>query len=69
MPKPVVELDSGSRTARRTVHIRRVSCVPAFGECRQLPLTDGTHGLEVVRVLEAIDRSSQAAGRPVEIER
>ena len=43
----------------------------AFGsacESRQQPRTDGAHGLEVVRVLEAIDRSAADRGRPVEVE-
>jgi predicted dehydrogenase len=46
--------------------------ITAFGRAcanREAPLTDGSHGLEVVRVLEAIDRSAQASGRPVEISR
>ncbi|MDW3218204.1 MAG: Gfo/Idh/MocA family oxidoreductase [Acidimicrobiales bacterium] len=38
-------------------------------ETRVPPRTDGQHGLEVVRVLEAIDRSAGAAGRPVELDR
>ena len=45
--------------------------VTAFGEAcrtRQAPRTDGTHGLDVVRVLEAIDRSAGANGRPTEVE-
>lgn len=33
------------------------------------PTTDGAHGVEVVRVLAAIDRSSKAGGAPVTIER
>jgi predicted dehydrogenase len=44
--------------------------VTAFGEAcatRETPRTDGTHGLEVVRVLEAIDRSALADGRPTEV--
>jgi predicted dehydrogenase len=46
--------------------------ITAFGEAcesRTPPLTDGDHGLEVVRVLEAIDRSAQANGRPMEVPR
>ena len=46
--------------------------VTAFGEAcatREPPRTDGTHGLEVVRVLEAIDRSAMANGRPTEVAR
>ncbi len=45
--------------------------VTAFGDAcmtREEPRTDGTHGLDVVRVLEAIDRSAGANGRPVEVE-
>jgi len=44
--------------------------ITAFGEAcqtRRAPRTDGAHGLEVVRVLEAIDRSAQANGRPMEL--
>ncbi|MEM9520916.1 MAG: Gfo/Idh/MocA family oxidoreductase [Actinomycetota bacterium] len=44
--------------------------IEAFGEAcldRSTPTTDGEHGLEVVRILEAIDRSAQASGRPVEV--
>ncbi len=46
--------------------------ITAFGEAcstRNAPRTDGDHGLEVVRVLEAIDRSAQANGRPMEVPR
>jgi predicted dehydrogenase len=46
--------------------------ITAFGDAcltRTAPLTDGDHGLEVVRVLEAIDRSAQANGRPTEVPR
>ncbi len=46
--------------------------ITAFGEAcatRTAPRTDGDHGLEVVRVLEAIDRSAQANGRPMEVPR
>ncbi|MEM7141632.1 MAG: Gfo/Idh/MocA family oxidoreductase [Actinomycetota bacterium] len=46
--------------------------ITAFGQAcldREAPRTDGEHGLEVVRVLESIDRSAQASGRPVEIDR
>jgi len=46
--------------------------ITAFGEAcqtRTTPLTNGDHGLEVVRVLEAIDRSAQANGRPMELSR
>ena len=42
----------------------------AFGEAcmtRTRPLTDGIHGIEVVRVLEAIDMSAKADGRPMEV--
>ncbi|MEQ8842658.1 MAG: Gfo/Idh/MocA family oxidoreductase [Acidimicrobiales bacterium] len=42
----------------------------AFGEAcatRTPPRTDGRHGLDVVRVLETIDRSAQANGRPMEV--
>ncbi len=35
---------------------------------RRRPKTDGTHGIEVVRVLEAITVSAQAGGRPVKVE-
>jgi predicted dehydrogenase len=44
--------------------------ITAFGDAcitRERPLTDGQHGLEVVRVLEAIDRSAQSNGRPIEL--
>ena len=44
--------------------------IEAFGQAcldRSNPTTDGQHGLEVVRILEAIDRSAQASGRPVEV--
>ncbi len=46
--------------------------VTAFGDAcatRVPPRTDGAHGLDVVRVLEAIDRSAGAGGRPVEVDR
>ncbi|GJM39255.1 MAG: oxidoreductase [Acidimicrobiales bacterium] len=46
--------------------------ITAFAEAcetRIPPRTDAQHGLEVVRVLEAIDRSANAAGRPVELDR
>ncbi|MEZ5244088.1 MAG: Gfo/Idh/MocA family oxidoreductase [Acidimicrobiales bacterium] len=46
--------------------------ITAFGDAcltRDTPLTDGAHGLEVVRVLETIDRSAQANGRPMEVQR
>lgn len=46
--------------------------ITAFGEAcltRTAPRTDGEHGVEVVRVLEAIDRSAQANGRPMEVTR
>lgn len=46
--------------------------ITAFGDAcatRVQPRTDGQHGYEVVRVLEAIDRSAQASGRPVELPR
>ena len=46
--------------------------ITAFGEAcltRTAPRTDGDHGVEVVRVLEAIDRSAQANGRPTEVVR
>ncbi|MEZ5168680.1 MAG: Gfo/Idh/MocA family oxidoreductase [Acidimicrobiales bacterium] len=46
--------------------------ITAFGEScttRVPTRTDGHHGVEVVRVLEAIDRSAQSAGRPVEVAR
>lgn len=33
------------------------------------PVTDGRHGAEVVRVLDAIDRSARAGGAPVPIDR
>ncbi len=32
-----------------------------------IPRTDGTHGLEVVRVLEAAHTSLNAGGRPVNL--
>lgn len=44
--------------------------IEAFGQAcldRTTPTTDGEHGLAVVRVLEAIDRSAQANGRPMEV--
>jgi len=31
------------------------------------PLTDGANGLEVVRVMEAVDRSIRLGGSPVEV--
>ncbi|MEM9464121.1 MAG: Gfo/Idh/MocA family oxidoreductase [Actinomycetota bacterium] len=46
--------------------------ITAFGTAcleRVQPRTDGAHGLEVVRILEAADRSANAKGRPVEVER
>jgi predicted dehydrogenase len=46
--------------------------ITAFGEAcatRTPPRTDGQHGLDVVRVLETIDRSAQANGRPMEVAR
>lgn len=46
--------------------------VTAFGEAcatRTEPRTNGDHGLEVVRVLEAIDRSAGANGRPTAVAR
>lgn len=46
--------------------------IEAFGDaCRtgEPPTTDGRHGVEVVRVLDAIDRSAQAGGTPVAIDR
>ncbi len=45
--------------------------ITAFGtacQTREQPRTDGAHGLEVVRILEAADRSANAKGRPVEVE-
>lgn len=45
--------------------------IEAFGsacESGQPPLADGVHGREVVRVLEAIERSAHGRGTPVEIE-
>ena len=44
--------------------------ITAFGtacQTREQPRTDGGHGLEVVRILEAIDRSAAGQGRPVEV--
>jgi predicted dehydrogenase len=44
--------------------------VTAFGRaCRgvETPLTDGQHGLDVVRVLSALDESAARRGAPVEI--
>lgn len=46
--------------------------IQAFGtacETGEPPLTDGRHGAEVVRVLDAIDRSTLAGGSPILIER
>jgi predicted dehydrogenase len=46
--------------------------IEAFGVAcldRSTPATDGRHGIEVVKVLEAMDRSAQASGRPVEVDR
>ncbi len=46
--------------------------ITAFGEActtRVAPRTNAEHGVEVVRVLEAIDRSAQASGRPMELSR
>jgi len=43
-----------------------------FLECIALgrrPLTDGENGLEVVRVMEAVDRSMELGGAPVEVVR
>ena len=45
--------------------------ITAFGtacQTREQPRTDGAHGLEVVRILEAIDRSAAGQGRPVEVD-
>lgn len=44
--------------------------IQAFAEActtRVPPRTDAQHGLDVVRVLEAIDRSAGSSGRPVEL--
>jgi predicted dehydrogenase len=44
--------------------------IEAFGQaCRsgEAPLTDGRHGLAVVKVLEAIDESARRQGAPVEV--
>jgi predicted dehydrogenase len=66
------------RTRAGDIHIPRIEMseplqveIEAFGNaCRSRvhPTTDGQHGLEVVKVLEAIDRSAQASGRPVEVD-
>lgn len=45
--------------------------IDAFGTaCRggEQPVTDGQHGCDVVRILEAIDRSAQHCGAPVAID-
>lgn len=46
--------------------------IEAFGVAcleRSTPATDGSHGIEVVKVLEAMDRSAQSSGRPFEVDR
>lgn len=65
------------RTRSGDIHIPRIEMseplhneIEAFGTAcleRSTPAADGRHGVEVVRVLEAIDRSAQAAGTPVEV--
>jgi len=59
------------------IHIPRVAVEePLRAECahflecvrkRRRPITDGQFGLDVVRVLEALDRSLRAHGRPVRV--
>lgn len=61
------------------IHIPRVAVEePLRAECghflacvrrRRRPVTDGRFGLEVVRVLEALDRSLRGRGRPVRVGR
>lgn len=41
-----------------------LSCI----EKRRVPLTDGRHGIQVVRVLEKAQRSLKLMGNPVAIE-
>lgn len=65
------------RTRAGDIHIPRVEFtepllneVTAFGDaCRtgEAPLTDGGHGLDVVRALVAISESMQRSGAPVEV--
>jgi predicted dehydrogenase len=60
------------------IHIPRVDMAePLLRECRHFiesvacghsPRTDGHHGLEVVKVLEAADRSLKSGGMPVALE-
>lgn len=67
------------RTRAGDIHIPRIEFVEplhaevaAFGEaCRtgEAPLTDGIHGLDVVRALVAIDESMRLAGVPVKVSR
>jgi predicted dehydrogenase len=65
------------RTRAGDIHIPRIEFtepllneVTAFGDaCRtgDAPLTDGRHGLDVVRALVAIDQSMKLSGAPVEV--
>jgi predicted dehydrogenase len=65
------------RTRAGDIHIPRVEFVEpllkevtAFGDaCRtgEAPLTDGRHGLDVVRALVAISESMKLSGAPVEV--
>ena len=65
------------RTRSGDIHIPHIEMseplrneIEEFGQAcldRSTPLTDGQHGIDVVRILEAIDRSAQAAGRPMEV--
>jgi len=65
------------RTRAGDIHIPRIQFtepllneVTAFGDaCRSgdAPLTDGRHGLDVVRALVAIDKSMKLSGAPVEV--
>ncbi len=66
------------RTRSGDIHIPRIEMseplrneIEAFGTAcieRTAPLTDGQHGAEVVRVLEAIDTSAKRGGQPTEVE-
>lgn len=51
-----------SEPLRHEIHAFGLAC-----QTRQEPRTNGAHGIEVVRVLEAIDRSVVDRGRPVEV--
>lgn len=55
-----------SMTEPLLVEVQAFGLACASGEA---PVTDGRHGAEVVRVLDAIDRSAKAGGAPVAIDR